>query len=188
MTCEYFRISGPKTYLWRLAEASGRVQTEYVFLVDHEECILWSGVKATIVFLRDNEDHSCAGGISDTAQRSRRKISLLPHYNWKNKFCLLEESALERFRIAFQSKPTRDLTYQLKRSIDLRVFAETVEEVNLVGRSRNVPEYLQFGFLYLSENTVVKHFHTELEMVALLRQCSAIQICQLVQTTKKCQS
>ena len=31
MTWEYFRISGPKTYLKRLAEASRRVQTEYVF-------------------------------------------------------------------------------------------------------------------------------------------------------------
>jgi len=149
MTWEYFRISGPKTYLKRLAEASRRVQTEYVFLVDHEECILWSGVKAAIAFLKDNEDHSCAGGRADTTQQSRRRISLVPHYNWKNKFCLLEESALERFQIAFQSKRTRDLTYQVKRSTDLRVFAETVEEVNLVGRSRYVPEYLQFGFFVL---------------------------------------
>jgi len=149
MTWEYFRISGPKTYLKRLAEASRRVQNEYVFLVDHEECILWSGVKAAIAFLKDNEDHSCAGGRADTTQQSRRRISLIPHYNSKNKFCLLEESALERFRVAFQSKRTRDLTYQVKRSTDLRVFAETVEEVNLVGRSRYVPEYLQFGFFVL---------------------------------------
>ena len=149
MTWEYFRISGPKTFLKRLAEASRRVQTEYVFLVDHEECILWSGVKAAIAFLQDNEDHSCAGGRADTTQLSRRRISLVPHYNRKNKFCLLEESALERFQTAFQSRRTRDLTYQVKRSKDLRVFAETVEEVNLVGRSRYVPEYLQFGFFVL---------------------------------------
>jgi len=130
MTWEYFRISGPKTYLKRLAEASRRVQTEYVFLVDHEECILWSGVKAAVAFLRDNKDHSCAGGRADTTQLSRRRISLVPHYNTKNKFCLLEESALVRFLAAFQSKRTRDLTYQVKRSSDFRLFAETVENVN----------------------------------------------------------
>jgi len=149
MTWEYFRISGSKTYLKRLAEASRRVQTEYVFLVDHEECILWSGVKAAVAFLRDNKDHSCAGGRADTTQLSRRRISLVPHYNSKNKFCLLEESALGRFQTAFQSKRTRDLTYQVKRSSDLRLFAETVENVNLVGRSRYIPEYLQFGFFVL---------------------------------------
>ena len=149
MTWEYFRISGSKTYLKRLAEASRRVQTEYVFLVDHEECILWSGIKVAIAFLVDNNDHSCAGGRADTTQLSRKRISLVPHYNRKNQFCLLEESALERFQTAFQSKRTRDLTYQVKRSRDLQLFAETVKDVNLVGRSRYIPEYLQFGYFVL---------------------------------------
>lgn len=149
MSWEYFRIAGTKTYLKRQAEASRRIKTDFVFLVDHEECILWSGVKQAIDFLNTNREFACAGGRADTAQLSRKRLCLIPHYNNKNNFELTEDDALERFKHGFQVKRGRDLTYQIKRAADFKVFAETMENLSLEGKSRYIPEILQFGYISL---------------------------------------
>jgi hypothetical protein len=47
-------------------------------LADDEECILWSGVKAAVAFLRDDKDHSSAGGREDTIRPSLRTFTLIP--------------------------------------------------------------------------------------------------------------
>ena len=48
MTWEYFRISGFDSYVERKVTAVYKVKTEFMFFLDDEECILWTGVKRAI--------------------------------------------------------------------------------------------------------------------------------------------
>ena len=50
MTWEYFRISGYNSFLKRLVEAVHHVETEFMFFIDDEECILWTGVEKAVEF------------------------------------------------------------------------------------------------------------------------------------------
>ena len=149
MTWEYLRISGSLTYLKRLAEATSRVRTEYMLFLDDEECILWTGINQAIAFLSVNSDHVCAGGSVYTTLLSRRRLCLVPHYNKFNQFSLTLNDPIRRFYYLFNSKRTKSCYYQVLRTADVKVFAETVGNYSLCEKSRYAPEYLLLGFLAL---------------------------------------
>jgi glycosyltransferase domain-containing protein len=149
MTWEYFRISGSLTYLQRLAEAVSRVRTEYMFFLDDEECILLTGIKQAVAFLSVNFDHACAGGTAYTTSLSRRRLCLVPHYNQSNKFSLAVNDPIQRFHHLFNSKRTKACYYQVLRTADVKIFAETCGNYSLHEKSRYLPEHLLLGFLAL---------------------------------------
>lgn len=149
MTWEYLRISGSLTYLQRLAEATSRVRTEYMFFLDDEECVLWTGIKQAVAFLSVNADHACAGGTAYSTSLSRRRLCLVPHYNEQNKFSLTLNDPTRRFHHLFNSKRTKACYYQVLRTADVKFFAETVGNYKIYGKSRYVPEYLLHGYLAL---------------------------------------
>jgi hypothetical protein len=150
MTWEYFHISGSRTYFKRMAEACRRVSTEFMFFIDHEECILWTGVENALEFLRRNPDFSCSGGRADTTQLSWRRLSLVPHYGSKNSFSMIEEESLERCEGFSKKARTRCLMYQVRRASEAKKFAFAVEHVSLEGTSRYFVEYLHHFSLALS--------------------------------------
>ena len=149
MTWEYLRVSGSLTYLKRLAEATLRVRTEYMLFLDDEECVLWTGINQAISFLSVNSDHACAGGSAYTTALSQRRLCLVPHYHEANKFSLTLNDSFRRFHHLFNSKRTKAYFYQVLRTADVKVFAETVGNYSLYGKSRYVPEHLLHGFLAL---------------------------------------
>lgn len=149
MTWEYLRISGSLTYLQRLAEATSRVRTEYMLFLDDEDCVLWTGINQAIAVLSVNSDHACAGGSVYTTLLSRRRLCLVPHYNQFNQFSLTLNDPIRRFYYLFNSKRIKACYYQVLRTADVKVFAETVGNYSLCGKSRYVPEYLLLGFLAL---------------------------------------
>lgn len=149
MTWEYLRISGSLTYLKRLAEATLRVRTEYMLFLDDEECVLWTGINQAIAFLSVNSDHACAGGSAYTTKLSQRRLCLVPHYADANRFSLTLNDSFRRFHHLFNSKRAKACFYQVSRTADVKVFAETVGNYSLCGKSRYVPELLYHGFLAL---------------------------------------
>ena len=149
MTWEYLRVSGSLTYLKRLAEATSRVRTEYMLFLDDEECVLWTGINQAIAFLSVNSDHACAGGSAYTTKLSQRRLCLVPHYGVANRFSLTLNDSFRRFHHLFNSKRTKACFYQVSRTADVKVFAETVGNYSLFGKSRYVPELLFHGFLAL---------------------------------------
>lgn len=149
MTWEYFQISGSLTYVQRLAEATSRVQSEYMFFLDDEECVLWTGIKQAVAFLSVNSDHACAGGTAYSTSLSRRRLCLVPHYNQWNKFSLTLNDPIQRFHHLFNSRKTKACYYQVLRTADVKIFAETVRNYHIYGKSRYLPEYLLHGFLAL---------------------------------------
>jgi len=149
MTWEYIRISGTLTYLKRLEVAISKVRTEFMFFLDDEECVLWTGINKAISFLSVNPDHACAGGSAFTTEFSQRRLCLVPHYNEANKFSLTFNDSFQRFHHLFNSKRTKSCFYQVLRTVDVKIFAETVGNYSLGGKSRYVPELLLHGFLAL---------------------------------------
>lgn len=149
MTWEYFRISGTLTYLKRFEMAISKVRTEFMLFLDDEECVLWTGINQAISFLSVNPDHACAGGSAHTTELSQRRLCLVPHYNEANKFSLTSDDSFRRFHHLFNSKRTKACFYQVLRTADVKVFAETVGNYSLFEKSRYVPEYLLHGFLAL---------------------------------------
>jgi glycosyltransferase domain-containing protein len=141
MTWEYFRISGKYTYFRRMAEALRRVNTEFVFRLDDEECILWSGLQKAAVFLSNNSDHSCAGGRCDTTSLSGRRLSLFPHYANNRKLKLDESDAISRINSFSCLNRSRSLFYLLTRTECLLDFAIAAEAVPLEGVNPTLIEY-----------------------------------------------
>lgn len=76
MSWEYFRISGPNTYWLRMQMAVRRVNTKYLFLLDDEDCILWTGIVRAVMFLQSNPSFSSAGGRAAFATRISKRIGL----------------------------------------------------------------------------------------------------------------
>ena len=129
MSWEYFRISGWDTYLRRMSEACSRVKTEFMFLVDDEECILWTGVESAIDFLTENSDHSCAGGKVGIAyhpgKRSRFKSKKLAVADWgrfSKNFSLTQDSFSERLLSVIDRNRTANIYYQVHRTEIIKKF------------------------------------------------------------------
>ena len=76
MSWEYFRISGPATYWLRMQMAVRRVNTKYCFLLDEEDCALWTGVHRAVAFLQSHPSFSSAGGRAAFATRISKRIGL----------------------------------------------------------------------------------------------------------------
>ena len=123
MTWEYFRISGFGTYISRLQTAVLKVKTEFMFLLDDEECILWTGIESAINFLRQNDDHSCASGRADWMGFIDGKLAIGPWGRWSKPLALTQTDALERLSVIGQKGRTANLFYVVVRTKELRNFS-----------------------------------------------------------------
>jgi len=122
MTWEYFRIPGFDSYIPRLRTAVVKVDSEFMFFLDDEECILWTGIESAINFLIQNLDHSCAGGRADICTFVKRRIAIRPWGRWGKPFELLQPSGLERFESMCTEKRTANLFYQIQRTKNVRTW------------------------------------------------------------------
>ncbi len=147
MTWEYFRSSGWDTYLHRMSEACSRVKTEFMFLVDDEECILWSGVVQAVEFLKRNPDQACAGGLVAITRSKKQKVSLEPWGRFTHKFSLTETSPVQRIVHMMTQNRTANLFYQVTRSSVLRDFADQVSGAKLNGKFLGTWEIIFTSFL-----------------------------------------
>ena len=127
MTWEYFRISGFDSYIQRLCTAVAKVDSEFMFFLDDEECILWTGIESAINFLIQNSDHSCAGGRVDICAIVKGKIAIRPWGRWSTPFELLQSSGLERFESMCAENRTANLFYQIQRSKNVRAWVGALE-------------------------------------------------------------
>lgn len=76
MSWEYFRISGPNTYWLRMQMAITRVNTQYMFLLDDEDCILWTGIVRAITFLQSHPSFSSSGGVVAFTTHTGKRLGL----------------------------------------------------------------------------------------------------------------
>jgi len=127
MTWEYFRISGYDSVSKRLVEAVYRVETEFMFFLDDEECILWTGIESAINFLIHNSDHSCAGGRADISVFVKEKIAIRPWGRWAKPFELVQSSGLERFESMCTENRSANLFYQIQRSKNVRAWVRALD-------------------------------------------------------------
>ncbi len=124
MTWEYFSIPGFDTYEQRLQAAVERVSTEFMFLIDDQECILWTGLIRASDHLRRNPDHSCAGGRVAITAEDRRELRLCPWGRWSEPWSLLDASPLARFEAMVRQERTANLFYQLFRTANAQTYLE----------------------------------------------------------------
>ena len=122
MTWEYFRISGYNSVLKRLVEAVHRVETEFMFFIDDEECILWTGVEQAVEFLRQNPDHSCAGGRVEIANSVNKRMWVDRWGHWSRPFSLLDEDSIARMSKMIKTNRTANLFYQIHRTLIVKEF------------------------------------------------------------------
>lgn len=127
MTWEYFSIPGFDSYIPRSLTAVAKVDSEFMFFLDDEECILWTGIESAINFLIQNSDHSCAGGRADICTFVKRRIAIRPWGRWGKPFELLQPSALERFERVCSENRTANLFYQIQRSESVRAWVGALD-------------------------------------------------------------
>ena len=150
MTWEYFRLSGFDSYLERMSESCKRVRTEFMFFVDDEECILWTGVEKAVEFLKQNPDHSCAGGRVDTTALSQRRLCIVAWGRHARPFSLLESHSNKRLISLYRNKRTANLYYQVLRSEDIKIYAQNFEDFSTEGKSQGSIEIAFASFLAIS--------------------------------------
>jgi len=150
MTWEYFRISGFYSFVARLKMATSLIQTEFVYYIDDEDCILWSGVLKAIDFLRDHPDHSVAGGRYDKLTFDRR-LRILPSVSFSSKFELLQDDGLKRFELLCKENRTINLYYQVMRRTSLQAFSDALDPNNsFEGKMSGFGEIATSGYLAIS--------------------------------------
>lgn len=150
MTWEYFRISGFDSYVKRLKNATSLVQTDFVYLLDDEECILWSGILRAIDFLRDHPDHSVAGGRVDKMVFDRR-LGIRPWGYWSSNFELLEDDGVKRFELMCKRYRTANLFYQVMRKSSFQAFSDALEpDFSFTDRFPGFLETALTGYLAVS--------------------------------------
>lgn len=131
MTWEYFKISGHSSFLKRLVESVHRVDTELMFFIDDEECILWTGVEQAVEFLKQNPNHSCAGGRADHMRFYSGRLGILKWRHWGDDFELLSSDSFERLFTLMKSGRSANLYYNILRSSEIRKFLDFVHSSNL---------------------------------------------------------
>jgi len=147
MSWEYIYCPGYETLRERLALATKKVVTEYVCLLDDQECILWTGIASAIKTLDAEPEHSCAGGLV-ALHRESDKYSKLVEWSRVKKLTLLEPSPLDRFRkIVGPKQLSANLVYQVIRTEDLKNFSSIMR--NHCGNSTATHEVALAGFLSL---------------------------------------
>ena len=127
MTWEYFRISGANSYIERKVRAVYKVKTEFMFFLDDEDCILWTGVERAIDFLTENSDHSCAGGRADSMQLLHRRLGIRGWSRFRKPFELLESTGIERFEKMCVAGRTANLFYQVLRTAIARAYVGALD-------------------------------------------------------------
>ena len=131
MTWEYFRISGYNSVLKRLVEAVHRVESEFMFFIDDEECILWTGVEQAVEFLRQNPDHSCAGGRADHMRFYSGRLGILKWRHWGDDYKLLSSDSFERLFTLMKSGRNANLYYNVLRTREISKFLDFVHSFDL---------------------------------------------------------
>jgi glycosyltransferase domain-containing protein len=150
MTWEYFRVTGFGSYLTRLRIAVRRVETEFMFFIDDEECILWTGVEKAVEFLKRNPDHSCAGGRADIMEITKRMIAVRPWGHWAEPFALLQLSGLDRLEVVCSQIRTANIYYQVLRTSDVQCYVEVVDQnLSIENRYSGFLEIALSGYLTL---------------------------------------
>lgn len=146
MTWEYFRISGFDSWIPRVRTAVAKVDSEFMFFLDDEECILFTGIERAINFLIQNLDHSCAGGRADTCTFTfiKRRIVIGPWGRRDEPFELLQPSGLERFESMCTEGRTANLFYQIQRSKNVRAWVGALDPA--FKPSGNYPGFLEIAF------------------------------------------
>jgi len=98
LTWEYLHVPGYYTYRDRFALALERVTTEYVCLIEDQECILWTGLQSAVHTLDAEPDRVCAGGLVAIAHAKPNETVLYPWGNRGDPWQLTNPDPLERFR------------------------------------------------------------------------------------------
>ncbi len=150
MTWEYFRIPGFGSYLTRLQIAVKHVETEFMFFIDDEECILWTGVEKAVEFLMKNPEHSCAGGRADIMEISRRTLAIRPWGYWAEPFSLLQLKGSDRLEAVCSQYRTANIYYQVLRSSDVQCYVEVIDQnLSIENRYSGFLEIALSGYLTL---------------------------------------
>jgi glycosyltransferase domain-containing protein len=149
MTWEYFRISGYNSVLKRLVEAVHRVETEFMFFIDDEECILWTGVEQAVEFLKQNPEHSCAGGRVEIANSANRRIWVDRWGHWSRPFSLPDEDPIARLISLNKAKRTANLYYQIHRTLIVKEFYKRLPDFDVRELYLGSVEIMFTGFVTL---------------------------------------
>jgi hypothetical protein len=91
-------VPGYYTYRDRFALALELVTTEYVCLIEDQECILWTGLQVAVHTLDAEPAHVCAGGLVAIAHAKPNETVLYPWGNRGDPWQLTNPDPLERFR------------------------------------------------------------------------------------------
>ena len=136
MTWEYFRVEGYDSYTRRFEMAVSRVKTDYMYFLDDEECILWTGVEQAVRLLEENPEHSCAGGRvskmsveGHVATVGRRRLSVVNWGVFSTAFSLKSDNQFERLNLMVSSDRTANIYYQVHRSEFVKTFAIQVQAI-----------------------------------------------------------
>ena len=157
MTWEYFRISGYNSVLKRLVEAVHRVESEFMFFIDDEECILWTGVEQAVEFLRQNPDHSCAGGAVLRASKGLsakrfqpRSFALSTWHNFNSSFDLTDSDPISRIYKLNNEGRTANIYYQVHRSKIVKAYSQKIMNFDFIEKYTGTLEIIFTSF-------VIKH-------------------------------
>jgi hypothetical protein len=149
MTWEYLNVPGYSTYMERLALACERVRTEYVCLVDDQECILWTGLQSAVRTLDAKPDHVCAGGLVSLALKLGGADVLVPWGDRGRPWDLTDPDPFKRFqKVTGPGQYSANLYYQVTRSKNLHHFAQVMRGFAAVSLFTN--EVALAGYLSLA--------------------------------------
>lgn len=156
MTWEYFRISG-WSYIDRYRKAVSKVETEFMFFIDDEECILWTGVEKAVEFLRQNPDHSCAGGAVLRASKGLsakrfqpRSFALSTWHNFNSSFDLTDSDPISRICKLNNEGRTANIYYQVHRSKIVNAYGQKIVNFDFIEKYIGTLEIIFTSF-------VIKH-------------------------------
>ena len=105
----------------------------YAFLLDDEDCTLWTGITAAIAFLEMHPDYSAAGGgVAFSAGRSRRLgLVTSPRYR---PIDLEQDEPMARLRTLLANRKSAHIVYQVLRTEVLSAYA-----TSMAGISSEIP-------------------------------------------------
>ena len=146
MTWEYFRISG-WNFIDRYQKAVSKVETEFMFFIDDEECILWTGVEKAVEFLKHNPDHSCAGGRVEKAKSVNGRLRVDRWGRWSRPLSLPDEDPMARLIILNKAKRTANLYYQIHRTLIVEEFAKRLTDFEFSRKYLGNLEIMFTGFV-----------------------------------------
>jgi hypothetical protein len=118
-----------------------------MFLIDDEECILWTGVEKAIKFLKSNPDHSCAGGRIDAAADFRKQFLIDVNVRWGRPFSLINDDASQRVLNLVEANWTAIIYYQVQRTKVLKALITQMKNLELRNKYAGTLEIIIGVFL-----------------------------------------